>query len=618
MQSAVPPALPTVTWGEPREGALRVLRVLKRLVEARDATRKDARKKIGHTLQRTKTFAVLASAGQAVTGESDIQDFKGANGRVVEQVRLLCEALRPMPFGMSWDASCIKHVVREAQYIKRVKDTVFSLEGRDDGLWVVLTGKVSVLGNTKGRRRLRVAVESARDLVGDSAMDRLDPYVIVRFPNTRKKLVTAVQDNAGSNPVWNFVGSIDYDKETELEFLVMEDDEYSKDDVIGSASVHSRHFSDGFDGELELKQPKKRGAPDNAAPLEPGGYLKVSISWEQVDDGEVAFPRRRPSKEEGGPSKLNLMRGAMNAARLVIGLSASAHKTQQEALKGPGEFFGEESLGMKSQGSVLCVEDCEFMFVNRTHVAHCLRRVKEERNQELDDFLRKWLPGARDVDLKTFEAFSASFQPAAFPRGHTFCTEGQCPEQKQIFVLRCGQCGLYCTSKGTRKRLQVGVVGEGQALGYASALFNIAEPYTVIAMSETVEVYQISLSDRPASTWPREIVKPLYALLKARSEHHKRRNESLEAAEKDNAERAKDKGVRSLPDLGESPFIRNKTASSRVKITALKERLNSRGPAGDYVVFALDPFDAVSSLRKGDRTMPSSSSTPALTLPPLR
>ena len=96
--------------------------------------------------------------------------------------------------------------------------------------------------------------------------------MVIRFPNTRKKLVTPTLNNAGSNPVWNFTGGMDYERETEIEFLVMEDDEYSKDDLIGSATIHCRHFTDGFDGELELQQPKKRGKEHLEEELGPGGY----------------------------------------------------------------------------------------------------------------------------------------------------------------------------------------------------------------------------------------------------------------------------------------------------------------------------------------------------------
>merc|ERR1719473_2044933 len=74
---------------------------------------------------------------------------------------------------------------------------------------------------------------------------------------------------------------------------------------------------------------------------------------------------------------------------------------------------------------------------------------------------------------------------------------------------------------------QFGIVGEGQLLGYASALFGIPEPFTANAINEAVEAYWINVSQRPTSTWPREVVKPLMAVLRMRVTYHEKRKQRL-------------------------------------------------------------------------------------------
>merc|ERR1719379_665636 len=120
------------------------------------------------------------------------------------------------------------------------------------------------------------------------------------------------------------------------------------------------------------------------------------------------------------------------------------------------------------------------------------------------------------------------------------------------------------------RQAHVGLIGEGQVLGMASGLFGLPEPFTAVANSETVEAYWISISDRPAASWPREIVKPLLTSIRMRTEYHERRARTL--ASKHEELESKGKGERRghIGSLTDSPFLRNKNTSN------LKERLHSR------------------------------------------
>jgi CRP-like cAMP-binding protein len=218
-----------------------------------------------------------------------------------------------------------------------------------------------------------------------------------------------------------------------------------------------------------------------------------------------------------------------------------------------------------------------------------LKDVKEKLGLERDAFLRRWISGAQQVDAKAFEMFSHCFQVQAFPRGHVFCQEGECKQRdaRRVYVLRRGECRVAAMGEtpsfasrtsDKKNKVQVsqpvGLVGEGQMLGYASALFGIPEPFTAVAMSETVEAYWISINERPASSWPREITKPLMALLRMRADYHDQRARSLANIERDMQTRSGGHEITSLGGLKISPWLRNKNTSSQ-KEKLLSQRFNN-------------------------------------------
>ena len=64
----------------------------------------------------------------------------------------------------------------------------------------------------------------------------MDPYVVVRIGGRTHN--TSVRQKAGKTPVWNEILDIHYSTfNDEVEFLVMDKDKGTKDDLIGSATM---------------------------------------------------------------------------------------------------------------------------------------------------------------------------------------------------------------------------------------------------------------------------------------------------------------------------------------------------------------------------------------------
>lgn len=553
-----------------------------------------------------------------------------------EAQQALCKALRPTAFCQSFDSSTVNRLVTGAELLDANADQTKILQGDEDGLYVVLTGEVRLL-SVSGGRSLKITIESARDLLGDSEKDRLDPYVIFKVGS--KRFQTEIEMDSGANPVFNFSMVTHHDGEEEIEFFVMEYDEYSKDDSIAYGSIHIRHFADGFKGEIELQQPKQR---KNKSNLEEAGFLNVNIEWvsSSVPEGlqhtvtpklvqvtSADFARGvdavadQDLEQSQGMDRENSMPPSpvpQRKTRRESAMEQGSPKNFAGKVLTSGEYFGEES-----GGQLLCVSDCVLMFVPRAFYNASIRDVREERGKERDSFLRKWLQGASTVEDRVFEAFSATFQLAAFPRGHVFCSEGQHTAGRRVYLIKKGECRVNLSAEatlqgctrpmvqgsgmGVRRTVEssghasqpneVGIVGEGQLLGYASALFGIPEPFTATATNEVVEAYWINVSQRPTSTWPREIVKPLLAVLRMRVSYHEKRKQCLVDNEpkldiSDSDARDCDhllQSVRSSTSaigprrrnidkgLAASPFLKNKDTTSW-KLQAITERFTGWVP----------------------------------------
>mmetsp|Transcript_73596 Transcript_73596/g.157813 ORF Transcript_73596/g.157813 Transcript_73596/m.157813 type:complete len:780 (-) Transcript_73596:132-2471(-) len=129
------------------------------------------------------------------------------------------------------------------------------------------------------RVRLRVYIDRAEKLAGDSIWDKLDPYVLVKLGDF-KRFQTPVIWNAGPNPKFEYNGVLAFGNEEILEFVVMDNDKYSADDLCGSASIAVKDLYDGYKGKIELTRPKQGIFAGDTALEEPAGKLFFSIKWD--------------------------------------------------------------------------------------------------------------------------------------------------------------------------------------------------------------------------------------------------------------------------------------------------------------------------------------------------
>lgn len=169
-------------------------------------------------------------------------------------------------------------------------------DSAEDFLLVVVQGRISVRADmrlterieckTPRKARLRLFVDKAEELAGDSIVDKLDPYCIVKLGES-KQFQTPVVMNAGRSVNWGYSGAFVYDSEENVDFMVMDRDFYSADDICGSASVPVSHFGKaGWSGKVALTRPKRNFlCADPDAAKEPAGCLHFTAEWdfERVD-----------------------------------------------------------------------------------------------------------------------------------------------------------------------------------------------------------------------------------------------------------------------------------------------------------------------------------------------
>mmetsp|Transcript_64526 Transcript_64526/g.120067 ORF Transcript_64526/g.120067 Transcript_64526/m.120067 type:complete len:821 (-) Transcript_64526:134-2596(-) len=227
---------------------------------------------------------------------------------------------------------------------------------------------------------------------------------------------------------------------------------------------------------------------------------------------------------------------------------------------GPGCFFGAE----EKHGVVRFTRNSHVLVVPSPLYAEMTQEVDRERHREQIMFLRRWLPGAAQLPSRNLDGFASAFQHAQFPRGHTLCTAGSGgdPESRRVYLIKSGACRCLLPPQRPNVACKireadhvVELLGEGSLVGYASSLFGLSEPFTVVADSP-VTVIWLSVRDRPVSTWPREVVNTLHNVLRQKLDWYGRRVHHLLAS---GARRRKGGERHAAWTLSESPFLRHKT-----------------------------------------------------------
>jgi len=205
-------------------------------------------------------------------------------------------------------SNAVAHALRD---LSRVASTlhvkpgeeILSSEPLEESVIIVSSGTLAVRGDVTltekleamPRRRIRVQVEieKATNLPEDSMFDKLDPYCVVKLGDF-KRLQTTVFWNAGPNPKFDYSGYLTYSEEQQLEFIVMDHNKISADDVCGGGSLPISELPDGWSGTVDLTRPKRGIFMNDSSLEEAAGKLLVTIRW----DYEKVTAQTRTQKEK--------------------------------------------------------------------------------------------------------------------------------------------------------------------------------------------------------------------------------------------------------------------------------------------------------------------------------
>jgi hypothetical protein len=419
---------------------------------------------------------------------------------------------------------------------------------------------------------IQVKVDKAESLP-QSKDDAIDPFCVVRIGARDWK--TPVLKNEGSNPVWNWSMCTADEGEEQIEFSVMEQDDFSRPSTIGVVTLKRFEFERfGFEGCLPMGPPQASGASATSGKGFGSLHVQVLLTTEDTPAGAEIHEVATELEQQAAPSSpSNSLQRRTGTSRLVMQQVASSGAIAPESIEQllPGDF----RVAGEGTSILRAIDDCEFLAIPRVSMRVAAKTVADENRQERVGHLRKWLPGASKLPDKAIEFLAGAFKEAVFPRGHVFCTVGCVGELRRLFILKEGSCSqviplaqreaptnpeeapptpMSRAGKALGQTGQVGLLAKGAVAGYTSALFGLAEPYTVVANEQTT-MLMISTEERPLTMWPREVVHKFHEMLKARTEWHSQRAELVAGAR--NGAFGVDKG-RQAWSTADSVFLRHK------------------------------------------------------------
>jgi hypothetical protein len=159
----------------------------------------------------------------------------------------------------------------------------------DENLLIVSKGGLEVKGDVRlveklealppKKVRVRVYIDRAEKLAGDSFFDKLDPYCMCKLGEF-KRFQTPVFWNVGVNPKFEHNGVLTLSGETHLEFTVMDHDKFSADDLCGNGTLELANIPDGWSGKVELTRPKQGIFKEDESMEEAAGKLFVTIKYD--------------------------------------------------------------------------------------------------------------------------------------------------------------------------------------------------------------------------------------------------------------------------------------------------------------------------------------------------
>jgi len=582
-----------------------------------------------HHLPHTNPEDACRRALRALRSLSEARSRE--RGDLWRQASILQDALRTTPLGQGVEAGVLAKLVLGAEYATMPAKCHVELAGVTDALYVVLGGLAEIVRRPSHVvRTFTLTVEGATGLTSFSSDgDVLDPYVLVRIGSQEAR--SQVHMDAGSNPTWNWSANFLYIGEPEIEFHVMEYDQFSKHDCLGVANLSQIDFisAAGFQGSLPLSPPSdtldegganlgsnaRLNLTTKAAGTADMGKIDIKITWvsevqvgkaAKADQGEVNLAKTDPglasslaaATEDTLANTVNIS-SVMNHSRSKPRLKeANPRASRDEDILNPGQYFGIEDGG----GAWRTLEPCQMMIIPRAHVSEAFRSYREQVRNERTDFLCKHLPGMQGVDAKARNSLASAFQEMPLPKGHILCRGGALDrvdksEGKRIYLIKQGTCSMQAVPspsveassppqkkqeglRSSSKPASVGLLGPGALVGYASALFGVPEPFTAVA-EEPLIVLWIGLDQRPFSAWPKDVVNRLREALTIRTDWHSHRSKALQVSIATSNALKAEAGDR-MPNewkASESPKLRHKQLTLW-RAETLRDRFDAEGWAG--------------------------------------
>merc|ERR1719277_1764958 len=121
--------------------------------------------------------------------------------------------------------------------------------------------------------RCEIQIIGATKLKNLDYFGKSDPYCICQVHGAESSFQTEVQHN-NLDPTWNHTAEVEWDGTGDILFKVMDSDQFSADDVLGSAVLHAEDIRGGFEGKLPLEPGRSRQGPTGSGPC-----VQVALQW---------------------------------------------------------------------------------------------------------------------------------------------------------------------------------------------------------------------------------------------------------------------------------------------------------------------------------------------------
>lgn len=206
---------------------------------------------------------------------------------------------------------------------------------------------------------------------------------------------------------------------------------------VSEAKVHVEDDDADAPGDVEVEVQDK--------PLTDQEQRRTSLLSTVNDPAIVDAMMDALSTDEARPSeRLSVESANVDLVPTVEGFSNVARDGSDIGVKvlslSSGAFVGELGL-MNDQpraASVRCLENCEFLVINRDDFMSCLNAEMQRAREEKDNFLLTHLPGMRKLQSSRYDGRTQVFylfEKKRVPVGHVFLQQGSIQEEAIYIVF---------------------------------------------------------------------------------------------------------------------------------------------------------------------------------------